>query len=113
MKPNIRSLMARPEMAALLIFLALFVTFSIINDRFLTTGNMTVYLQPIPELAIVAIGITILIIAGEFDLSVGSVFAPGSDGHRAPDDTGRLADGARHPRSASSLSRCHRLRQRR
>jgi ribose/xylose/arabinose/galactoside ABC-type transport system permease subunit len=74
MKPNIRSLMARPEMAALLIFLALFVTFSIINDRFLTTGNMTVYLQPIPELAIVAMGITILIIAGEFDLSVGSVF---------------------------------------
>lgn len=74
MKPNIRSLMARPEMAALLIFLALFVTSSIINDRFLTTGNMTVYLQPIPELAIVAMGITILIIAGEFDLSVGSVF---------------------------------------
>ncbi len=74
MKPSVRNLMARPEMAALLIFLALLVVFSVLNDRFFTTGNMTVYLQPIPEIAIVAMGITILIIAGEFDLSVGSVF---------------------------------------
>ena len=74
MKPNIRNLMARPEMAALLIFVVLFIAFGFINDRFFATGNMTVYLQPIPELAIVAMGITILIIAGEFDLSVGSVF---------------------------------------
>ena len=74
MKPNVRNLMARPEMAALLIFAALFVAFSFINDRFFATGNMTVYLQPIPELAIVAMGITILIIAVELVLSVGSVF---------------------------------------
>lgn len=74
MKPSLRSLMARPELAALLIFFALLIIFTLINDRFFTTGNMTVYLQPIPELAIVAMGITILIIAGEFDLSVGSVF---------------------------------------
>ncbi|MBN8998416.1 MAG: ABC transporter permease, partial [Rhizobiales bacterium] len=52
----------------------LFVLFSLLNARFFTTGNMTVYLQPVPEIAIVAIGMTILIIAGEFDLSVGSVF---------------------------------------
>lgn len=74
MKPSFRNLMARPEMAALLIFLALLIVFSVLNDRFFTTGNMTVYLQPIPEIAIVAMGITVLIIAGEFDLSVGSVF---------------------------------------
>lgn len=71
---SLRSLMARPEIAALAIFAVLFAVFSLVNDRFFTTGNMTVYLQPIPELAIVAIGMTILIIAGEFDLSVGSVF---------------------------------------
>ena len=74
MNVKLRSLMARPEMAALAIFLVLVVLFSFLNARFFTTGNMTVYLQPIPELAIVAIGMTILIIAGEFDLSVGSVF---------------------------------------
>lgn len=74
MRLNTRTLMARPEIATLVIFVVLFVVFSVLNGRFLTTGNMTVYLQPIPEVAIVAIGMTILIIAGEFDLSVGSVF---------------------------------------
>ena len=69
-----RQLMSRPEIAALAILFVLFAIFSVVNARFLTAGNMTVYLQPIPELAIVAIGMTILIIAGEFDLSVGSVF---------------------------------------
>lgn len=74
MNISTRRLMARPEMAALVIFVVLFVLFSLFNARFFTSGNLTVYLQPIPELAIVAIGTTILIIAGEFDLSVGSVF---------------------------------------
>ena len=74
MKLNARGLMARPEIAALAIYIVLFVLFSLLNARFFTTGNMTVYLQPVPEIAIVAIGMTILIIAGEFDLSVGSVF---------------------------------------
>ena len=69
-----RGLLARPELAALAIFVLLCVAFSFFNDRFLTVGNVTVYLQPIPELAIVAIGVTILMISGEFDLSVGSVF---------------------------------------
>lgn len=75
MNLSLRQLMSRPEISALAIFVALFLVFSFMNDRFFTTGNMTVYLQPIPEIAIVAIGMTILIIAGEFDLSVGSVFA--------------------------------------
>lgn len=69
-----RGLLARPELSALAIFLLLCIVFGIFNDRFLTPGNLTVYLQPIPELAIVAIGVTILMISGEFDLSVGSVF---------------------------------------
>ena len=34
-----------------------------------------VILATYPELALVALGITILMISGEFDLSVGSVFA--------------------------------------
>jgi ribose/xylose/arabinose/galactoside ABC-type transport system permease subunit len=61
-------------MAAFVIFLLICILFSFTNDRFATPGNVTVYLQPIPELAIVAIGVTILMVAGEFDLSVGSVF---------------------------------------
>lgn len=69
-----RGLLARPEIAALAIFILICLLFSLLNDRFLTAGNFTVYMQPIPELAIVAIGVTVLMIAGEFDLSVGSVF---------------------------------------
>lgn len=75
MNINIRLLLTRTDLAALLIFVLLCVIFSFINGRFMTPGNITVYLQPIPELAIVAMGVTILIISGEFDLSVGSVFA--------------------------------------
>lgn len=51
-------------------------TFSILApDRFLTTYNLGVVLQNSAVLAIVAIGITFIIIAGSIDLSVGSVMA--------------------------------------
>lgn len=75
MKRDLRHLLGRTDLAALLIFILLCILFTFVNERFMTTGNVTVYLQPVPELAIVAMGVTILIIAGEFDLSVGSVFA--------------------------------------
>ena len=39
---------------------------------YLTVGNIQVMLQAIPELGIVAIGVGLLMIAGEFDLSVGA-----------------------------------------
>ncbi|MBO0801565.1 MAG: ABC transporter permease [Nocardiopsaceae bacterium] len=39
---------------------------------YVTTGNFQVMLQAIPELGIVAIGVGLLMIAGEFDLSVGA-----------------------------------------
>lgn len=39
---------------------------------YLTVGNIQVMLQAVPELGIVAIGVGLLMIAGEFDLSVGA-----------------------------------------
>lgn len=39
---------------------------------YVTEGNIQVMLQAIPELGIVAIGVGLLMIAGEFDLSVGA-----------------------------------------
>jgi ribose/xylose/arabinose/galactoside ABC-type transport system permease subunit len=48
--------------------------FAIASPTFLSYGNLQVVLQPIPEAALLAIGVTILMIAGEFDLSVGSTF---------------------------------------
>jgi ribose/xylose/arabinose/galactoside ABC-type transport system permease subunit len=52
------------------------VVFGILSpDRFLTTNNLGIVLQNCAVLAIVAIGITFVIIGGSIDLSVGSVMA--------------------------------------
>ena len=74
-KNKIKSLLSRPEFSALAIFIFLLVVFTFTNDRFLNSRNFMVILSTYPELALVALGITILMISGEFDLSVGSVFA--------------------------------------
>ena len=75
MKNNIKSLLSRPEISALAITLVLILIFSFVNDRFLNPRNFMVILAAYPEYALVALGVTILMISGEFDLSVGSVFA--------------------------------------
>lgn len=65
----------RPEASALLMLIVMMIAFAFLSPAFLTYNNLQVVLQPIPEIALIAIGVTILMIAGEFDLSVGSVFA--------------------------------------
>ena len=49
--------------------------FSFLSERFLTLENFASILTITAELGIVAIGVAFLMIAGEFDLSVGSVYA--------------------------------------
>ena len=66
---------SRPEASALAMLLVMLTAFSFMSPAFLTYNNFQVVLQPIPEMALLAIGVTILMIAREFDLSVGSVFA--------------------------------------
>lgn len=68
-------LQKRPEASALVMLLIMLAAFSFMSPSFLTYNNFQIVLQPIPELALIAIGVTILMISGEFDLSVGSVFA--------------------------------------
>lgn len=65
----------KPEASAFLMLLAMMAVFTFLSPVFLSYGNFQIVLQPIPEIALVAIGVTILMISGEFDLSVGSVFA--------------------------------------
>src|SRR5581483_7033680 len=55
--------------------LLLFVGLSLANDAFLTQTNILNVLDQQASLGIVACGITLAMIAGEFDLSVGAVFA--------------------------------------
>ena len=57
-------------------FVLLFVYFGVTEtDRFLTRANMEIILQQSAVLAIVAFGMTLVIVAGSIDLSVGSVVA--------------------------------------
>ena len=57
---------------ALLVFLSLI--FNSAGPSFLSTMNISNMLQYVPELGIMALGMTLLLTAGELDLSVGAVF---------------------------------------
>jgi simple sugar transport system permease protein len=54
---------------------ALMLIFALINPLFISRDNIFVMLKTMPEIGIIALGMTMLIICGEFDLSVGSNFA--------------------------------------
>ena len=56
-------------------FVVIMTGFFIANENFLSARNIRIVMGITPEYIIVAIGIAILMISGEFDLSVGSVFA--------------------------------------
>jgi len=66
----------KPELAGLVFLAALAVLFEVQSGgAFLSAQNLQGLLGILPEMALVAIGVTLLMICGEFDLSVGSVFA--------------------------------------
>lgn len=62
-----------PAFGALISALLVFAVFSLWAPYFLTLESVTSILIVAAELGIVAMGVTLLMIAGEFDLSVGSV----------------------------------------
>lgn len=64
-----------PESGVILAFLTTFVVFSILAPKFLTLRNLTGVFTIVSELGIMTIGVAFLMIAGEFDLSVSSVYA--------------------------------------
>ena len=63
-----------PEIASLIILIVVLAAFSIANGNFLSPLNISNMLAFLPELGIIALGMTLLLTAGEFDLSVGAVF---------------------------------------
>ena len=59
------------------VFLAACVIFSLLfptDFRFLQSANIRILMRAIPPIGIMALGVGLLMIAGEFDLSVGAVF---------------------------------------
>lgn len=65
------------EMSSVLMLLAAVIVFASLSPHFLRPHNIRVILEGLPELGILAAGVTMLMITREFDLSVGSVFALG------------------------------------
>ncbi|MGE4413211.1 MAG: ABC transporter permease [Candidatus Caldatribacteriota bacterium] len=63
-----------PECGALVGLIVVFIGFSFTATRFLTADSFAGIVTVASELGIVATGVTFLMISGEFDLSVGSVF---------------------------------------
>lgn len=64
-----------PQMASLVILIVVLVAFALADADFLSPLNITNMMAFLPELGIIALGMTLLLTAGEFDLSVGAVFA--------------------------------------
>jgi simple sugar transport system permease protein len=76
MKRFLKIYLDKPELAGAALLVILIVIFQIKSNGFLLSfENIRGVMGLLPEMALVAIGVTILMICGEFDLSVGSVFA--------------------------------------
>jgi simple sugar transport system permease protein len=76
MRRLVKLALQKPELASAMLLLLLVVLFQIRSEGiFLSINNVRGVLGLLPETALVAVGVTLLMISGEFDLSVGSVFA--------------------------------------
>ena len=76
MKRFLKIYLDKPELAALVLLVFLVIVFQIKSDGvFLNANNLRGLFGILPEIGLMVIGVTILMICGEFDLSVGSVFA--------------------------------------
>ena len=69
----LRALRRRNEAALLLVLLLMLVFFSVASDSFLTTRNITNVLGQASLAMVGAIGLGMLVIAGEIDVSIGSL----------------------------------------
>jgi ribose transport system permease protein len=68
-------MMAIREMGLLLIIILLMIVLSLASPHFLTASNITTTLIGLATDGIIAVGMTIALVSGGFDLSVGSVLA--------------------------------------
>ncbi len=76
MRRIVKLALQKPELASAMLLLLLILLFQIRSEGvFLSVNNIRGVLGLLPETALVAVGVTLLMISGEFDLSVGSVFA--------------------------------------
>lgn len=61
------------RLRAVMVLVALFVLFSVLSPSFFTPNNLTILLKHISISAILAVGMTFVVLTGGIDLSVGSI----------------------------------------
>src|SRR5215203_5427916 len=71
----LRRMLVRPEMGALAGAIAVWLFFAIVagDSGFLSLSGTATYLSVAAELGILAVAVALLMIGGEFDLSIGSI----------------------------------------
>src|SRR3989338_2858474 len=69
------SFFKKPEVGSFLALLALVAVFTFLSSNFLSFETWGALITSSTEIGIVALGVTLLMICGEIDLSVGSIFA--------------------------------------
>ncbi|MFB4314547.1 ABC transporter permease [Actinomadura sp. 21ATH] len=70
-KSPLRRLLGRPELGALLGAAAVFAFFAVVADAFLRASSFSTVLYASSTFGIMAVGVSLLMIGGEFDLSAG------------------------------------------
>jgi simple sugar transport system permease protein len=70
----IRKLVSKPEFGPFVLLVGEMIVFTSRSPAFLSAGNISNLLAFTPELGMITLGMTLLMISGEFDLSVGSLF---------------------------------------
>ncbi|MFC5147076.1 ABC transporter permease [Streptomyces aureoversilis] len=70
-RSNLRRLLGRPELGAVVGAVAVFVFFSVVADSFLQTSSLSTVLYASSTIGIMAVPVALLMIGGEFDLSAG------------------------------------------
>jgi ribose transport system permease protein len=71
--PSGRTRLTATIPAIYLVLIAVIVGAALISDRFLTAGNIVAILQQAVIAGIVALGMTVVLIGGQFDLSTGAI----------------------------------------
>lgn len=71
---RIKSLFVRPEIGVTVGLLVIWSIFALLSPMFLTAWNIGSIFTQAAEMGIIAVGMAFLLISGELDLSVGSVF---------------------------------------
>ncbi|MBC6957377.1 MAG: ABC transporter permease [Chloroflexi bacterium] len=69
-----QTFISRPEFGPFVLLILEIIVFTLRSGAFLSSTNISNLLAFTPELGMIALGMTMLMTSGEFDLSVGSVF---------------------------------------